>query len=121
MCEISGAINADAEALPFKDESFDFVISSLTVQWVDDLKGFCQELKRVLKPGGRFALTTFANGTFGELAECYQELDGKKHLLDYKGSMQFFAALKMAGIEGVEIHSQNIISIGPDDRPNETI
>ena len=109
MCEISGSICADAEELPFKDESFDFVISSLTIQWLDDLKQLCSEIKRVLKPGGRFALSSFSSGTLQELNDCYSYLDQKKHLINFTSSMQIFAAMKMAGLEGVEIHSQNIV------------
>ena len=108
MCKISGAICADAEDMPFEDNSFDLVVSSLTIQWLNDLKKFCEELARVLKKNGRFSLSTFAPGTFQELAECYQYLDGKKHLIDFTSSMKIFAAMKMAGLEGVEIHSQNI-------------
>lgn len=43
-----------AEDLPFSDESFDSVISTLVLCSVDELNQSLSEIKRVLKPGGRF-------------------------------------------------------------------
>lgn len=43
---------APAEALPFEDESFDFVVSTLVLCSVDSLEGALAEIRRVLRPGG---------------------------------------------------------------------
>lgn len=43
-----------AEDLSFSDESFDSVISTLVLCSVEDLEQSLSEIKRVLKPGGRF-------------------------------------------------------------------
>ncbi|AEB67506.1 MULTISPECIES: class I SAM-dependent methyltransferase [Methanothrix] len=45
-------IYALAEALPFRDESFDFVLMVTTVCFLDDPLLACQEAKRTLVPGG---------------------------------------------------------------------
>ena len=110
MCQATGgiAINADAENLPFADESFDNIISSLTIQWAGDLKQFFAETARVLKPGAKFNLSTFTTGTFRELKESFAFLDEQQHILDFHSSMQIFAAAKMAGLENLQIHAQTI-------------
>jgi len=46
-------LGAPAEDLPFDDESFDTVVSTLVLCTVDDQAGALRELRRVLRPGGR--------------------------------------------------------------------
>lgn len=50
---------ADAESLPFEDESFDAVVSSFTVHHLARPEKVFREVRRVLKPGGRFAFAVF--------------------------------------------------------------
>jgi ubiquinone/menaquinone biosynthesis C-methylase UbiE len=45
---------ASAEALPFEDESFDTVVASLVLCSVDDQDRALAEIRRVLRPGGRY-------------------------------------------------------------------
>src|SRR5262249_6347842 len=46
------AVRARAEALPFADDSFDTVVSSLVLCTVDDPVQALDEVRRVLRPGG---------------------------------------------------------------------
>jgi SAM-dependent methyltransferase len=46
-------VEADAERLPFPDESFDVVISNGVIDLIPDKDAVFAELYRVLKPGGR--------------------------------------------------------------------
>jgi SAM-dependent methyltransferase len=52
-----GATNGDATRLPFADGSFDKVIASEVLEHVPDDGAAFAELARVLKPGGRLAVT----------------------------------------------------------------
>ena len=46
-------LRAPAEDLPFEDDSFDTVVSTLVLCGVDDQARSLREIKRVLRPGGR--------------------------------------------------------------------
>jgi ubiquinone/menaquinone biosynthesis C-methylase UbiE len=46
-------LRAPAEDLPFNDESFDVVVSTLVLCTVDDQPRALRELRRILRPGGK--------------------------------------------------------------------
>jgi ubiquinone/menaquinone biosynthesis C-methylase UbiE len=52
---------ADAEALPFADASFDAVVSNFGVHHFEHPQRAMAEAARVLRPGGRFAFTIWAD------------------------------------------------------------
>ena len=110
MCQVSGgvAVNADAESLPFKDASFDGVLSSLALQWSADLDKSLAEVLRVLKPKGQFVFSSLTTGTLRELDAAYNYLDGKKHTIEFEPAMRMFARLKKAGFAEVNISAQTI-------------
>jgi SAM-dependent methyltransferase len=52
-------VEADAECLPFADDSFDYVLSALGVMFVADHARAAAELVRVCRPGGRIGLANW--------------------------------------------------------------
>ena len=48
-----------AESLPFTDESFDVVVSRLGAMFFPDPLAACEEMLRVMKPGGRIAFVVW--------------------------------------------------------------
>jgi ubiquinone/menaquinone biosynthesis C-methylase UbiE len=52
----------DAQALPFPDASFDHVVSTLVLCTVPDLTAALAEIRRVLKPDGRFHFLEHVRG-----------------------------------------------------------
>ncbi len=52
---------ANAEKLPFEDESFDLVISIDMINSVADKAAVIQEIKRVMKPGAYAVISHFCN------------------------------------------------------------
>ena len=51
-------VQARAEALPFEDDSFDTVVSTLVLCGVDDQAQALREAHRVLRPGGRLLFSS---------------------------------------------------------------
>jgi ubiquinone/menaquinone biosynthesis C-methylase UbiE len=53
-------VSADAAMLPFRDASFDAVTAGFVVSHLEDHQAGLGEMRRVLKPGGRLAMTSWA-------------------------------------------------------------
>ena len=51
-------VRADAESLPYQDESFDAVAATEVLEHLDEPGRMLSEAARVLRPGGRFFMTT---------------------------------------------------------------
>lgn len=61
-------LQADEEGrLPFPDGTFDLVLSSQAMHWINDLPGLFKEVKRVLKPDGCFMFSMIGGTTLPEL------------------------------------------------------
>lgn len=60
-------INADANNLPFKANSFDIIVSNLAYQWVGDLNSAFNIVNSLLKSGGEFYCSLFTRNTLNEL------------------------------------------------------
>ena len=59
---------ADAEALPFPDDSFDVALSTFGVMFTPDQETAASELSRVVRPGGRIGLASWTpDGFIGQL------------------------------------------------------
>ena len=56
------AVEACAESLPFADRSFDAVFSNAVLHWIRDQDAMMAEVRRVLKPGGRFVAEMGGHG-----------------------------------------------------------
>ena len=62
---------ADEELLPFRDSSLDLVVSSLALQFVNDLPGALVQLRRALKPDGLLIAGLLGGRTLEELREAF--------------------------------------------------
>ncbi|MDO8533228.1 MAG: methyltransferase domain-containing protein [Xanthobacteraceae bacterium] len=63
-------VAADEEALPFANETFDLVVSALSLQWVNDLPGTLAQICRALKPDGLLLAALPGGDTLTELRQC---------------------------------------------------
>jgi trans-aconitate methyltransferase len=56
-----------AEALPFAAQSFDAVFSNAALHWIRDQDAMMSEVRRVLKPGGRFVAEMGGHGNIAAI------------------------------------------------------
>jgi SAM-dependent methyltransferase len=66
-------IKADAQNLPFSEAEFDIVVSNFGVCHVPDQPRVLAEVRRVLRPGGRFAMTVWCGP---ETSPCFAPVNG---------------------------------------------
>jgi len=69
------ALVADEERLPFAPQSFDLVLSNLSLHWVNDLPGCLLQVRRILKPDGQFLASMLGGGSLAELREALLEAE----------------------------------------------
>lgn len=73
-------ICGDAGRLPLQSNSVDVVFSNLMLQWCDPIDEALAEVRRVLKPQGFFAFSTFGPDTLKELRSAWAEVDAYSHV-----------------------------------------
>ena len=73
-------VQADEEALPFRDQSLDLVAAGLSLHLVNDLPGALVQIRRALKPDGLFLAALLGGNTLTELRTALlaaeEELEG---------------------------------------------
>ena len=65
----------DAQKIPFEDETFDCVIANYMLYHVPDRPRALGEIRRVLKPGGRFYAATLGRDHLKEIGELLHSFD----------------------------------------------
>ena len=99
---------ADIEQLPFRDDSFELIFSSLTLQWCNDLQATLSGLLRVLEPGGLLLFTTFGPDTLKELRACWERVDDAVHVNRFADMHDVGDALLQAGFADPVMEAETI-------------
>jgi malonyl-CoA O-methyltransferase len=86
----------DATALPLRTASIDWVFSNLMLPWCASLDPVLAEVRRVLKPGGVFAFTSFGPDTLRELRQAWRS-DAFDHVHPFIDMHDLGDALVRAG------------------------
>ncbi len=68
-------LQADADLLPFADQSFDLVFSPFALHTVNDLPGALSQVRRVLKPDGLFVGAMAGGETLHDLRQCLMDAE----------------------------------------------
>ena len=105
----------DAEQLEFKSQYFDAASCAFGLFFLPDMLKGAKEVLRVLKPGGRFIYTTFAQQAFSPLVDLFREhiiefgvkfpTDGWRRLVDEQACLDL---LQAAGFEQTRINKRQL-------------
>ncbi|NXC93709.1 NDUF5 hydroxylase, partial [Certhia familiaris] len=105
---------ADEEFLPFKDDTFDLVVSSLSLHWVNDLPKAFKEIHQALKPDGVFVGAMFGGDTLYELrcslqlAELEREGGFSPHVSPFTAVADLGHLLARAGFNTLTVDTDEI-------------
>ncbi len=91
------AVCGDAECLPFKQESFDLLVSSLMLQWSNDLASTLAGFHHVLAPNGLLLFTTFGPDTLREIRQSWAQVDNMPHTSTFADMHEIGDMLLQAG------------------------
>jgi SAM-dependent methyltransferase len=118
----------DAERMPFADESFDGVVAGFLVNHLPRAERALAEFARVLRPGGRVALTVWDRPErmrlFGVLAEAVGGTEGVRNSglprggpdpFRFADDALFMALLVGAGLDGVRVRAVEQWVADPDE------
>ena len=105
---------ADALCLPLKDASVDLVFSNLLLQWCDPLASALAEVRRVLRPGGFFAFSSFGPDTLRELRSAWSSVDGDPHVSAFLDMHDVGDVLVQAGFAEPVLDVERITLTYPD-------
>lgn len=110
----------DEEFLPFKPNTFDLVMSSMNLHWVNNLPSTLLRIKEILKPDGAFLGTILGGSTLHELKHCFflseQERRGglSPHTSPFIGASDLAGLMQEAGFSLPTIDLETITIGYPD-------
>lgn len=113
-------VDAAAESLPFENESFDTVVTLAVLCSVDDQTRALAEIRRVLKPDGRFVFLEHVRSPDPKLARRQDRLDrpwgwvaGGCH-----PNRRTLEAIESAGFDVIELERRDLPDIPRLVKPN---
>lgn len=125
-CRAIGGVQADEDALPFADDSFDLVIACGTLDSVNDLPGALILIRQILRPDGLFLGAFLGAGTLPVLRSALLEADGERpaqHIhpqIDVRSAGDLLSraglALPVADADLVTVRYSDIFSLMADLR-----
>ncbi len=87
-----------AEALPFPDAAFDYLLMVTVLCFLDDVRAACREARRVLKPGGCLLLGFIdKNSKLGKLYAANKTKNKYYHAATFYSAEEVVSFLKEAG------------------------
>ncbi|KAI1330682.1 S-adenosyl-L-methionine-dependent methyltransferase [Xylariaceae sp. FL0255] len=110
----------DEETLPYEPNSFDLVLSSLSMHWINDLPGVLAQINNVLKPDCAFIGAMFGGDTLYELRTSIQLAEQERrggispHVSPLADVRDVGGLLQKAGFKMLTVDVDDIIVDFPD-------
>ncbi|EKD17767.1 methyltransferase domain-containing protein [Drepanopeziza brunnea f. sp. 'multigermtubi' MB_m1] len=110
----------DEERLPFEANTFDAVLSSLSMHWINDLPSLLAQINHVLKPDSPFLAAMFGGDTLYELRTSLQLADQERrggvspHVSPLADVRDMGGLLQKAGFKMLTVDVDDIIVDFPD-------
>jgi malonyl-CoA O-methyltransferase len=92
------AINCDIEKLPFKPNSFDLIISSFSLQWIDLKKTFLQ-INQMLKKNGIILICLPVEESLEEIKIASQKSGCNFNMLDFPNVLELKKTIEQANFQ----------------------
>ncbi|PWY76603.1 methyltransferase domain-containing protein [Aspergillus eucalypticola CBS 122712] len=110
----------DLESLPFPENSFDAVLSSLSIHWINDLPSLLAQVNSILKPDCPFIAAMFGGDTLFELRTSLQLADLERrggvspHVSPLADVRDVGGLLNKAGFKMLTVDVEDIVVEYPD-------
>ncbi len=104
----------DLERPPLAEGALDLAFSSLTLQWVEDLPGCFEGLRRCMRPGGLLLFSTFGPDTLMELRAAWAAIDDRVHVNPFPDMHDVGDLLAGAGFRDVVMDVDRVRETHPD-------
>lgn len=117
---ITRRILDDDETVPFEPSSFDLVLSSLSLHWINDLPGILSQINNVLKPDSPFIGAMLGGDTLFELRTSLQLAEQERrggispHVSPLADVRDVGGLLQKAGFKMLTVDVDDIIVDYPD-------
>ncbi|RCI17215.1 hypothetical protein L249_2246 [Ophiocordyceps polyrhachis-furcata BCC 54312] len=117
---ITRTVLEDEESIPFEAQSFDLVLSSLSLHWINDLPGILSQINMVLKPDCPFVGALLGGDTLFELRTSLQLAEQERlggmspHVSPLADVRDVGGLLQKAGFKMLTVDVDDIIVDYPD-------
>jgi malonyl-CoA O-methyltransferase len=100
-------IGADADRLPFTNNSIALITSNLMLQWSVNLKATLNEWLRVIEPGGKLFFSTLGSGSLHELRTSWKAVDNHLHVNTFLDKNHLIYCLTQMQLKNIKIKTAN--------------
>jgi ubiquinone/menaquinone biosynthesis C-methylase UbiE len=111
-------LRAPAEDLPFDDDSFDTVVSTLVLCGVDDQPRSLREIRRVLRPGGKLIFIEHVRSDDPKLARTQDRMNGlNRFMVGCECNRRTLDSIQAEGFDVVRLERTKLLKAPKFVRP----